>query len=143
MPVYTEENLDREVLFFIQGHFGKANPVGRWTLVEKIYGSAAGERQTDDNIFDRAIRESKERLRNQGYLICDLMDGNGCYMATNAEEYWEFRTKFGSRISKIAKTLQAMDASAARQFGTVILSMKRNGPEAAAEFETLYQPPLL
>ena len=74
MPKISEQQLDAEVLFQLKQHRGRNNPIGRWQLVAKIYGPEAMHPQNDDNMADRQIRESVERLRKSGALICDMAD---------------------------------------------------------------------
>jgi len=119
MPkLYTDEALDGEVLFIIRQHQGKQNAVGRWELVERLFGREACEPRTDDNLADRQIRYSVARLRKQGVLICDMGDGRGRYLAETVDEYQEFRLKYGSRAFEVLEILRQMDKAAEQAFVT-------------------------
>lgn len=74
-PRFTDEELDKEVLFLLKQHRGKAHPVGRWEMVEKIFsaGAAAAHLRNDSNVADRHIRDSILRLRKAGVLICNMI----------------------------------------------------------------------
>jgi hypothetical protein len=113
---YSEEQLDTEVLFLLKQHTGQACPIGRWELVLKVYGPVAAQDQNDGNYADRQIRESIERLRKRGILVCDMSDGSGRFLASSLEEYQEFRLKYGSRAFSIMHTLAQMDKAAAQQW---------------------------
>ncbi len=117
MPIkLTDEQLDASVLFCLKQHRGRNNPIGRWQLVAKIYGPEAMHPQSDDNLADRQIRESVERLRKSGALICDMADGKGRFLPETVEEYRAFRAKFGSRAWAIIDTLKEMDKAAEHEW---------------------------
>lgn len=143
MKTIKQAQLDRDVLFHLSIHRGKGDPIGRWELVEKIFGRAAREPESDENLYDRHVRASVERLRVEGHLICDMGDGRGRYLASTADQYWAFRMKYGSHAFQILETIGHMDGAAGRQFGEVVQAMRRKGPDVSLEFETLYQPALL
>jgi len=112
MPKLTDEQLDQEVLYWLKQHKGKQNPMGRWELVERIFGMEAARVQSDDNLFDRQIRESVARLRRSGVLICDMGDGHGRYLAATVEEYQTFRQYYGSGAFEKLATIREMDKAA-------------------------------
>src|SRR5512138_1110944 len=106
MPPRTDEQLDRSVLFWLKQHRGKQNPMGRWELVERIFGMEAARVRSDDNLFDRQIREAVARLRRSGVLICDMGDGHGRYLAATLEEYQAFRHYYGASAYERLATIQ-------------------------------------
>lgn len=116
MPKYTDDQLDVEVLHFLKQHRGKANPIGRWELVARIYGPVAASDQNDDNFADRQIRESVARLRRRGLLICDMGDGRGRYLAESLEEYQSFRQYFGAAAFEKLATIREMDSQAEQEW---------------------------
>ena len=117
MPkLYTDEALDREVLFVVRQHQGKQNAIGRWELVERLFGREACEPRTDDNLADRQIRYSVARLRGRGVLICDMGDGAGRYIASTVEEYQAFRLKYSSRAYEVLEIVREMDKAAAKEW---------------------------
>lgn len=74
----TNDDLDRKVLYSLLNHQGKENRIGRWELVEQVFGDEVPpEFQNDDNLLDRDIRYAVSRLRGAGHLICDMGDGAG------------------------------------------------------------------
>ena len=80
----TNEDLDNELLNILHHHVGRENAIGRWDLVEKIYGPVVFYQRNDDNLDDRKIRAAVSRLREHGYFICDQGNGKGRYLASNA-----------------------------------------------------------
>ena len=116
MPKFTDDQLDAEVLFWLKQHRGKSNPIGRWELVVRIFGLGSDHPRTDDNMHDREIRWSVERLRKSGALICDMGDGAGRFLPETVEEYRAFRAKFRSRAFAIIDTIHEMDKAAEQEF---------------------------
>lgn len=113
----TNEELDRAVLHFLLRCQGKANAMDRWELVEKVFGKPVPpEERNDDNLADRDIRYSVGRLRKQGHLICDLGDGAGRWMASTADEFWEFYRYYVKPIKAKAEVARALRKSAEAQF---------------------------
>lgn len=111
------DELDRSVLHFLLRHQGKLNRVDRWELVAQVFGEAVPpEEQNDDNLRDREIRYAVGRLRKQGYLICDLGDGAGRWMASNADEFWEFYHYYVKPIKAKADVARALKKAALEQF---------------------------
>lgn len=117
-PRFTDDELDKEVLFLLKQHRGKAHPVGRWEMVEKIFsaGAAAAHLRNDSNVADRHIRDSILRLLKAGVLICNMGDGQGSYLAETVDEYREFRTRYGSAAFDVIETIGKMDDAAAEEF---------------------------
>ena len=121
MEQFTSEQLDREVYYLLRYHEGKENAIGRWIMVEKIYGEPVPDQfQNDDNPHDREIRFSVGRLRAQGHLICDLGDGHGRYMAANEQEFWELYNYYLKPIRSRSAVLCAMKKAAAHKWPNVL-----------------------
>jgi hypothetical protein len=113
----TNDELDRTVLYIMLRHQGKKNRVGRWELVEQVFGvPVPAQEQNDDNLLDREIRYSIGRLRAQGYLICDLGDGAGRWMAATEAEFWEFYSYYVKPIKSRAEVARALKSAAQKQF---------------------------
>src|SRR5688572_27411909 len=114
-PKISEEDKARDlkVLHILLTHQGKDHKIGRWELVEKVYGEPVPvDQQNDGNLKDREIRYSVARLRSQGYLICDLGDGTGRWMAANPDEFWEFYNFYISPIKARAEVIRSMKKAA-------------------------------
>jgi hypothetical protein len=113
---FTDEQLEREVLRLILPHRGIGNRLDRWELVERIFGAEARHPEDDGNMHDRKVRGAVESLRRKGYLICDMGDGAGRWMAASMEEYQDFRRKYGSSAFTIIETVREMDRAAEDMF---------------------------
>lgn len=124
MPMTTpmsDEELDRAITFEMSYHEGKQNRIDRWDLVEKVFRvQVPPQERNDDNLLDRAIRMSVSRLRSKGWLICDLGDGQGRYMAQSVDEFWEFYSFFVKPIRSKAETARAMKEFAKRRWPNLL-----------------------
>lgn len=119
MNYQNEESLDNQVLFILNMHFGRENAIKRWDLVERVYGRPAAAQRSDENPWDRNVRQSIERLRNSGQHICNRGNGNGYYMAESRDEYEEWKKYFlGAAYNKLV-TISALDESADQRWGRV------------------------
>lgn len=111
----SQENkeLDNKVLHIMLQHPGKDRRVDRWDLVEQVFETVVPlEERNDDNLLDRMIRYSVGRLRAAGYLICDLGDGAGRWMASNEKEFWEFYGYYVKPIKARADVAKALKKAA-------------------------------
>ncbi len=99
-------------MYWLLQHKGRQNPMSRWELVERIFGREAARIQSDDNPFDRQIREAVARLRRRGVLICDMGDGHGRYLAATVEEYQAFRQYYGAGAFEKLAIIREMDKAA-------------------------------
>lgn len=117
----TNDELDLAVIHILFGHVGKANRVERWDLVRQVFGTAAPlSMQNDDHPQDREIRYAVSRLRRRGYLICDLGDGNGRYLAANENEFWELYNYYVKPIKARAEVARALKKAAAQKFPNLL-----------------------
>ncbi|HEX2994758.1 MAG TPA: hypothetical protein VHP14_08040 [Anaerolineales bacterium] len=108
----SDTQLDRDVLVWLKHHVGKQNAIGRWELVQRIFGEEAARVQSDENQYDRQIRDAVVRLRRSGLLICDMGDGRGRYVAATLEEYQAFRKYYGAGAFDRLTTIREMDNAA-------------------------------
>lgn len=113
--------LDGEVRFVLSFRLGQDNPIDRWALVRRIYGDEAVTEETknDSNPYDRAVRNSIQRLRKHGEHICSKSNGKGYYMAKTREEYEDFKASYlGTNYEKF-EIIGAMDKNADAVWGKV------------------------
>lgn len=111
--------LDRVVLHFINMHRGRENAINRWVLVERVFGAGAAAQplRNNNNIWDRQVRDSIERLRESGQHICNL--GDGYFMAITRDEYEKFKASYLSAAYRKLEITRMMDESADERWGKV------------------------
>jgi hypothetical protein len=123
MPkLYLDDaQLDSEVAWVLGMHKGKDNAIPRWRLVAQIFGedAATEDMQNDDNPYDRQVRDSIERFRAKGMHYCNLGGGRGYFIASNREEYEEFKKYYGGAALRKLQIMSVMDESADERWGRV------------------------
>lgn len=121
----SKDELDHEVLYVLMNHQGEFNKIDRWELAGQVFDLDAWQGiQNDDNTWDRQCRQSIERLRHAGHLICNTGDGKGYYIALDIAEYQKFRSIYGAHAFPILEAISAMDKSAMRKGWTNPLQEK-------------------
>ena len=120
IPQFTDDQLDEKLKRLFGMHQGKERAVKRWELVLSVYGFGADTPQNDHNLQDRAIRYSVERLRSHGWLICDLGNGRGRYLAVTEDEFREFRTYYLQPLRARARTIRHMEKAALEKWPNLL-----------------------
>jgi hypothetical protein len=108
-----------------------ANPAGLVELVGKILSNRQGHDQAltlgeiayfvhESPLFrsvsGRHVRSAIEALREQGWLICTALDGDGYFVAGSIDEYREFRQSYISYATTILTRVRQMDEVAQQRF---------------------------
>ena len=75
--------------------------------------------------IDRAVRRAIEKLRVDGWLVGMNHEGDGYFLITTVDEYFEFRSDYTKRADTILKNAIQMDESARRIFGSLEKSPKQ------------------
>lgn len=93
----------------------------RWTSNAKLQGQtiwhvAVGVAGVISVAGLRIGFDAVGRLRKQGHLICDLGDGAGRWIASTADEFWEFYRYYVKPIKAKAEVARALKKSAEAQF---------------------------
>lgn len=84
------------ILFWLE-QATKEHPARRYELAKR-YGTN-----------ERQIRLYIQAMRNNGIRVCSDSSGRGYWIAKTTAEYERFRAEYGSRATKIFKTIKAMD----------------------------------
>ncbi len=106
-PEILEElpyGLERVTLRVIEQCSGSEKAIPRrelLTLVRKAPGL--------NDATDRQLRRAIQNLREEGVRICNLLGGDGYYLAANEKEYQEFRGKYSAYALTIWQTIRSMD----------------------------------
>ena len=112
----TNDELDSELAYVMRMHRGQEMAIRRWNLCMKIFGLDAAYERSDGNPYDRQLRKSIERLRREGYLICNLGNGDGYFLAETQEEYQKFRAVYVSHAAPVMETARMMDKAAGQKW---------------------------
>ena len=103
----SKDELDHYTLYILFNYVGEPNGIFRRDLVERVFDvNLRDDELTDANPFDRQVRQSIERLRHQGHIICNTGNGMGYYMAATLEEYQAFRASYGSHAFPVMEAIR-------------------------------------
>lgn len=121
MPKQYKDNLelDREVFFIVNQHRGEENAILRWDLVGMVFGADVVilPMRTNNNPYDRRVRDSIERWRAAGQHLANAGDGNGYYMANTREEYERFKQYYLGAAYRKLQVVYVMDEVANERWG--------------------------
>lgn len=111
--IQVPPGLQKAVRLIVTYHEGSSNAVGRDELLRQVRQSVMLVATTD-----RQLRAAIEELREQGLPICNLLTGDGYYLAGTMDEYQEFRQKYASYAFTILGRVKAMDATVEKLWGS-------------------------
>jgi hypothetical protein len=110
--------LEKHVRLILERRTGQGNAIERGELLFQVHQSIMLVHASD-----RQVRLAIESLREQGLLICNLLTGDGYYLAETMDEYQEFRRKYASYAVTIFERVRSMDAEAEKRWGYSVLQM--------------------
>lgn len=116
----SDFSLQNEIVFILNMHQGKDNPIPRWDLVRRVFGEDAVDMygENDGNTFDRRVRDAIEYLRIfKGMHICNLGSGKGYFIAATREEYKQFKAYYLGPAYKKYQAVATMDSFADMKWG--------------------------
>ena len=70
---------------------------------------------------DRLVRDALEELRALGWLICNIGDNAGYFVAGDPQEYQAYRRFYLSYVSTMQARLKRMDQAASEKWGAAAL----------------------
>jgi hypothetical protein len=70
---------------------------------------------------DRMVRGAIEDLRQAGWMICNMANDSGYFLAESSQEYQEFRRLYVSYATTILSRVRAMDKTAENKWGATAL----------------------
>jgi hypothetical protein len=100
----------------LSGHVGLGWALGRSEILSLLRQLPAYRTVTDEK-----IRGAIGDLRAAGWLICNLMDDSGYFLAHTPEEYREFRALYMSYATTILARVKEMDQEASKRWGATAL----------------------
>lgn len=104
--------LEKQVRLILERRIGQENAILRSELLRQVRLSIMLVHATD-----RQMRQAIENLRGQRIHICNLLTGDGYYLAASMEEYQEFRRKYAAYAFSILAKVRAMDIGAEERWG--------------------------
>ena len=96
MEELTQKEMIARVRFALSFRAGKDNRISRQELVRKVFGAWALNDQSNNNRFDRMIRQAIEDLREE-MLICSSSGTDGYWLAETLQDVEEIAGEYERR----------------------------------------------
>lgn len=116
IPVKTDEEIEREVRFILSFRKGKENRISRWELVEKVFGREAAANRSNNNPYDRKIRDALEKYRDID-LIVSSSGSSGYWLATDMNDIETIAEEYVKRSRVMEEKARNLRKRGAEKFG--------------------------
>lgn len=116
MPTLTDEQLETQVRAILLSHKGKANRISRWQLVEEIFGRDAALKRSNNNPYDRRIREAIEKWRDHD-LIVSSSGVAGYWIAADMDDVEAIAAEYVSRSREMEEKARNLRKRGTEVFG--------------------------
>jgi hypothetical protein len=125
MPTLTDEQLETQVRAILLSHKGKDQRISRWQLVEEIFGREAAANRSNNNPYDRRIREAIERWRVHD-LIVSSSGVAGYWIAADLDDVEAIAAEYVSRSREMEEKARNLRKRGAEVYGPQIPLFKVN-----------------
>lgn len=116
MPTLTEEQLETQVRAILLGHKGRENRVSRWQLVEVVFGREAATSRSNNNPYDRRIREVIAKWRDHDLIVSSSSLG-GYWLAADMNDVELIAAEYVSRAREMEERARNLRKRGAEVFG--------------------------
>ncbi len=123
VDITDQAEIERQVLYILSLHKGKENRISRWELVEKIFGPQAAANRSNNNPFDRKIREIIASYRDT-YLIVSSSGVAGYWLAADMEDVETIAQEYVDRSREMEQHARDLRRRGAEKFGPQIPMFK-------------------
>ena len=119
MPTLTDEQLETQVRAILLSHKGKENRISRWRLVETIFGREAATNRSNNNPYDRRIRDAISKWRDHDLVISSSSQG-GYWLAADMQDVELIAEEYVSRSREMEELARNLRRRGAEVFGPQI-----------------------
>lgn len=112
----VSEEVERQVRYLLTLHKGKENRISRWELVERVFGREAAANRSNNNPFDRQIREAIEKYRVTD-LIISSSGADGYWLAATMQDIEELAQEYVNRSRKMEEKARDLRRRGSEVFG--------------------------
>lgn len=112
----SSEEVERQVRYLLTLHKGRENRISRWELVERVFGREAAANRSNNNPFDRQIREVIEKYRVTD-LIISSSGADGYWLAATMQDIEELAQEYVNRSRKMEDKARELRRRGAEVFG--------------------------
>ncbi len=112
----TDEEIEHDVRFHLSFHKGRGNPISRWQLVERIFGAQAAANRSNNNQYDRRIREVIAKYRDID-LIVSSSGTPGYWLAADMSDIELIAEEYVKRSREMEELARNLRKRGAEKFG--------------------------
>ena len=121
----SQEEIEREVRSILSFHKGKNNRVSRWELVERIFGRQAAANRSNNNAFDRRIRDVIAKYRDTDLIVSSSALG-GYWLAADMDDIEIIAEEYVKRSREMEEKARNLRRRGAEVFGPQMPLFKAN-----------------
>jgi len=121
----TDEEIESEVRHILSFRKGKENKISRWELVEKVFGREAAANRSNNNPYDRKIREVINKWRDTD-LIVSSSGSSGYWLAADMDDIETIAEEYVKRSRIMEEKARNLRARGAEKFGPQMPLFKPN-----------------
>lgn len=125
MPTLTDEQLENMVRGILVYHRGREHRISRWELVERIFGPEAAGDRSNNNPFDRRIREAVAKWRDHDLIVSSSSVG-GYWLAMDLQDVELIAEEYVSRSREMEERARKLRRRGAEVFGPQMPMFKVN-----------------
>lgn len=119
------EEVERKVRHILSFHKGRENRISRWELVEKIFGREAAADRSNNNPFDRQIRNAIEKYRDVDFIVSSSGFA-GYWLAADLNDIETIAQEYVDRSRAMEEKARSLRKRGAETFGPQIPLFKQN-----------------
>lgn len=112
----TDEQLETQVRSILLAHKGRENRISRWQLVEIIFGREAAANRSNNNLYDRRIREAIAKWRDHDLIVSSSSAG-GYWLAADMDDVELIAQEYVSRAREMEERARNLRKRGAEVFG--------------------------
>jgi hypothetical protein len=116
MPTLTDEQLETQVRAILVYHKGKDHRISRWELVDRIFGPEAAADRSNNNPYDRRIREAIAKWREHDLIVSSSSVG-GYWLAADFQDVELIAEEYVSRSREMEERARNLRRRGAEVFG--------------------------
>lgn len=125
MDELVKDELERQVRSILSFHKGRENRISRWELVEKIFGREAAADRSNNNPFDRRIRDAISKYRDTDFIV-SYSGTDGYWIASDYNDIETIAQEYVNRSREMEKKARDLRARGAEKFGPQMPLFKVN-----------------
>ena len=121
----TDEQIEAEVRHILSFHKGRENRISRWELVEHVFGREAAAVRSNNNSYDRKIRDVIAKYRETDLIVSSSAIG-GYWLAADMNDIETIAEEYVKRSREMEEKARNLRKHGMEKFGPQIPLFKVN-----------------